>query len=231
MVILAIETATIVCSVAVLRGESIRASRTEIAPQRHAELLLPAIEYVMSRARVRPEDLDTVAVSIGPGSFTGLRIGLSVAKGIVEGTGCRLVPVPSAESAAYQVFRTGTRNHVSVIIPARKYEYYYARYGFGSPVPVALHMPEACSIDDLRAKLDSAGEDVIAGEGITRLLNDTSGDLAIEERLKESIDREYNIMSAESIGMFAPHHDPVGVEESEPLYIKHFQSGSVRNPV
>jgi tRNA threonylcarbamoyladenosine biosynthesis protein TsaB len=231
MTILAIETATVACSVAILRGESVLASRTEVAPQRHAELLLPAIMEIMADAGVKTEALDAVAVSIGPGSFTGLRIGLSTAKGIAVGTGCRLIPIPSALAVAFSVFRSGERNDVSVVIPARKFEYYYARYGFGMPVPVTLQNPVALAVDDLLKKLDDAHDDIISGEGLSRLVNETGDFISVQQRIRTSIKKKYNLATADSIGLLAPYHEPVDVAEAEPMYIKHFQSGSVTKPV
>ena len=91
-----------------------------------AEALVPLIEEVMSQSTLKMQELDCVAVSSGPGSFTSLRIGMSVAKGIAYGLGVPLVPVPTMPAMASSLqARAGS---VMAVIQARKGEYYYAAY-------------------------------------------------------------------------------------------------------
>ena len=81
-IILNIETSTSVCSVALSKGGKVIASRESPGERSHAALLTPYIEEVMKSSGISTEDLDGIAVSKGPGSYTGLRIGVSTAKGI-----------------------------------------------------------------------------------------------------------------------------------------------------
>ena len=83
MMILALETATLVSSVALASEERLLAELTTAARLTHSETLLPHIQKVLEMAGVERSELGAVAVSIGPGSFTGLRIGLATAKGVV----------------------------------------------------------------------------------------------------------------------------------------------------
>ena len=80
--ILNLDTATSVCSVALARDEKIIAQRINSEGRNHAALLTTFIEEVLGEASVQPDDLDAIAVSKGPGSYTGLRIGVSTAKGM-----------------------------------------------------------------------------------------------------------------------------------------------------
>jgi tRNA threonylcarbamoyladenosine biosynthesis protein TsaB len=91
-----------------------------------AETLVPLIEQVMTESALDRQQLDCIAVSSGPGSFTALRIGMSIAKGIAYGLGIPLIPVPTmpAMAASLQA-ESGT---VMAVIQARKGEYYYAVY-------------------------------------------------------------------------------------------------------
>src|SRR5262249_39328456 len=87
MRVLAIDTALDACSAAVLDTGAIIASETKIMTRGHAEALMPLIARVMDRAGVDFRELDRVAVTTGPGSFTGLRVGIAAARGIALATG------------------------------------------------------------------------------------------------------------------------------------------------
>src|SRR4026209_2728036 len=95
------ETATTWQSVAILSGERVLARCDQAAAGSHARLLLPAIDRVLSDAGVVPQKLDGLVVSIGPGSFTGLRVGLSVVLGIRTVTQVPLVVVPTLEGMGW----------------------------------------------------------------------------------------------------------------------------------
>jgi len=101
MNLLAIETSTEACSVALLCGERIVA-RSEIAPRRHAELLLPMCDAVLAEAGVARGALDAIAVGRGPGAFTGVRLAISAAQGIALALDIPVVPVSSLAALAMQ---------------------------------------------------------------------------------------------------------------------------------
>jgi tRNA threonylcarbamoyladenosine biosynthesis protein TsaB len=100
MNVLAIETATAVCSVALRAGGRVAAEETIEEMNVHAERLMSLIDSVSRRSLVPPRSFDAIAVSIGPGSFTGLRIGLSVAKGLCFALEKPLVAVPTLDALA-----------------------------------------------------------------------------------------------------------------------------------
>ena len=99
-VCLAIETATSVCSVALLKDDRLLAEASEVSVRRHNERLPGMVEEVLALGGVRSSDIDVVAISIGPGSFTGLRVGLSFAKGFAQGVDARVVPVETLDGLA-----------------------------------------------------------------------------------------------------------------------------------
>ena len=80
--LLAIETSSLVSSVALLHGDTLRAELTIQAKLTHSEQLMPHIADMLEKASVKKKDIDSIAVAVGPGSFTGLRIGLATAKGL-----------------------------------------------------------------------------------------------------------------------------------------------------
>src|SRR5678810_16965 len=84
MNLLALDTATEACSAALLIGEEV-IERSEIAPRRHAELILPMIESLLGEAGISRRQIDAIAVGRGPGAFTGVRLAISVAQGLALG--------------------------------------------------------------------------------------------------------------------------------------------------
>ena len=100
MKILGIETSTQMGSVALIDGTKLSAEYRLSLPLRHGEKLLPLIDALLKDTRMALSDLAAIAVSIGPGSYTGLRVGLATAKGLAMGTGLPLLPVSTLEALA-----------------------------------------------------------------------------------------------------------------------------------
>jgi tRNA threonylcarbamoyladenosine biosynthesis protein TsaB len=100
MRLLAIETATPAQSVALVEDARLLAELSYEAKGNRGGVLLPTVDQVLKTAGVAAGDLDVVAVSVGPGSFTGLRVGLATAKGLALGAGARLVGVSTLEALA-----------------------------------------------------------------------------------------------------------------------------------
>lgn len=121
MNLLAIETATESCSAALLAGDRLF-ERSEFAPRRHAELLLPMCEELLVEAGLARADLDLVAVGCGPGAFTGVRLAVSAAQGIALALDLRVVPVSSLAALAMQAPDNGA--DVLAVIDARMGEVY-----------------------------------------------------------------------------------------------------------
>ena len=126
VIILGIETATSICSVGVIREGIIIGETSLDVPFRHAEWIIPRIEQLFSDSGIESETLDGVAVSIGPGSFTGLRVGLSAAKGIALGLGCPLAAVPTLNAIARQAPQNTER--LWSLIPSIREEVFVCQY-------------------------------------------------------------------------------------------------------
>ena len=109
MSILSIDTSSQVSSVAVLSAERVAAELSMQGALTHSETLMPHIGTALEMARVKKEELDGIAVSIGPGSFTGLRIGLAAAKMMAYALHIPLIAVPTLEALAHHTICEGVR--------------------------------------------------------------------------------------------------------------------------
>ena len=134
--ILCLETATTVCSVALCSRQGVIASKESIEGRSHASLLTVFIDDLLRESGLRISDLEAVAVSKGPGSYTGLRIGVSVAKGIAYATSLPLIAVDTPE-AMFSGFISAERENFiftdsDIFCPsmdARRMEIYYSLFG------------------------------------------------------------------------------------------------------
>ncbi|MFH1502682.1 MAG: tRNA (adenosine(37)-N6)-threonylcarbamoyltransferase complex dimerization subunit type 1 TsaB [Candidatus Eisenbacteria bacterium] len=143
MRILTIDTSTTVEAAAVVDGERVLSERAILAGRGRADELVAAVAGALSDASTRLADLDGVAVSVGPGRFTGLRVGLATAKGLTAATGLPLLPVPTLEALAASAFDPGERGEtdVSLVCPmldARRGEVYAALFRRGAAMERVL---------------------------------------------------------------------------------------------
>ena len=129
--ILCLDTATDICSVALTRAAQVVAYRENGDGNSHARTLLPFVEEVLNEAGVQPQDLAAVAVSMGPGSYTGLRIGTSTAKGL-----CYALEIPLIAVPTLQIIAAGASKNLSdtqdvtfcPMLDARRMEVFTAQY-------------------------------------------------------------------------------------------------------
>jgi tRNA threonylcarbamoyladenosine biosynthesis protein TsaB len=127
MRLLAIETATEACSAALWIDGAVR-TRFEIAPRRHAELILPMCDSLMNEAGIAPPQLDVVAFGRGPGAFTGVRIAVGIAQGIAFASGLPVVCVSTLAAIAQEVISQTYSTRVLAAIDARMGEIYWGYY-------------------------------------------------------------------------------------------------------
>lgn len=131
MRVLGLDSSTLVAGIAVIEDEKVIMEGFLQTRKMHSERLLPLIDTWMRQAELSLEELDGIAVTIGPGSFTGLRIGISTAKGLAQGLGKPLVGTPTLDVLALNL--AGASGLICPILDARKGEVYTAVYC--SPAP------------------------------------------------------------------------------------------------
>lgn len=167
----AFETATETVGVAVRTIEGLQAELSLTGRRRHVETLTPALEHLLSQVGIEARDIGVVAVDLGPGLFTGLRVGVSAAKGLAQALGIGVIGLTSLDILTAAAASAGLGGRILSAVDARRGEV-FASLGIVDPSgavveqgPVQLLTP-----DDLAARLSAlSGEPVVAvGDGAQR---------------------------------------------------------------
>lgn len=164
MLILGIEAAAKVAGAALWRDGQIISEEMVNGMLTHSETLMPMIDRVMKSVSVEPEALTAIALSAGPGSFTGLRIGAATAKGLALGLDIPLVPLSTLEALAYQAALAPGR--IVPMMDARRGQVYTAVYRWENDRLQTIWEPEAVTVETLRERLTAEAEPaVLVGDG------------------------------------------------------------------
>ena len=161
MRILGIETSTTTGGVAVVSEEGVIAQYSLNIEVKHSERLMATIDRVLSDSRLSLADVGGIAVSIGPGSFTGLRVGLATAKGLAFATGKPVAAVPTLRALAWNL--PFAAHPVCPLFDAKKKEVYAALYRFDGPALVQVADERVRPLADLLNTL--GGATVFTGDG------------------------------------------------------------------
>lgn len=229
-VILNIETSTKVCSAAVTAEGMIMRHFEDYEGRNHAALLSDFIKGCLDFLAEKELKLDAVAVSMGPGSYTGLRIGLSEAKGLCYALDIPLIGVNTLELMATRVmFSTDSVDPDSILVPmidARRMEVYTAAYDFGL---AELIKPQPLILDEnAYADILASGRPVLFfGDGMEKSKAVIKADNAV---FVEGVDPLAVDMIALAERNFA-RREFLNTAYSVPLYLKDFQATKPRNRV
>lgn len=165
MFVLGIETATRVAGAAVVKDDRLVSERFVHNRKTHSQHLLPMIQQVLADADITPRELGGIAVSGGPGSFTGLRIGMAAAKSMAQVLRIPIAGVSTLEALALNV--AGVEGLICPILDARKQEVYTCFYKSRDGVPVPVSEPRAVSLPELQNMLSAVNEQVtLLGDGV-----------------------------------------------------------------
>lgn len=220
--ILAIETATDVCGAALVNGGGVVAERSAREKNIHSEQLLPMIDGILQDASLPLSAIDAVAVSIGPGSFTGLRIGLSTAKGLAMALQKAVIAVPTLDALAYEYCRAHPTDSGIVVCPlidAKRDEVFYSFYEFADGGMKGLSEYSIKSVARVGQDAEKYRSVVFIGDGTRKMEN--TGRAAGRHRFAPEI-----ICSPSSVGILAEKGGRrLTAEETstlEPLYLRDF---------
>ena len=161
MLILAFDCSGPGCAVALWRDGAVLAAERRAMERGQAEVLMPMIEEIMERAHVRYTAIDRLAVTVGPGSFTGVRVGLAAARGLALASAKTCIGVLTTEVIAAAARDSQAGGDVLVAIDTKRGDLYVQRF---SQMAVPLGAPLAMAVSDLQAWWGEAPV-IVAGDG------------------------------------------------------------------
>ena len=220
MKILAIESSSLVASIAIIDDDVMKAEYTVNFKKTHSQTLLPMINEVFKMIEDDVNTIDGVAISKGPGSFTGLRIGSATAKGIALSIEKPIIEIPTLEAMAYNFL--GIDKLICPIMDARRNQVYTGVYEFKENNLEIIKDQSALSIEDLIDFLTEIDRDVIfVGDGIPVFKEYISTNL---KKTHSFAPPHLNRQRAGSVGALAKIYFEKGIyvsaDEHTPEYIR-----------
>ena len=165
MKILALESSGLVASVAVWEDYKIIGEFSTNFKKTHSQTLLPMLDKVVQMLELKLEEIDAIAVSKGPGSFTGLRIGSATAKGLGLALDKPLIGVPTVDALAYNLY--GTKRLICPMMDARRAQVYTGLYTFEGGQFKIVCPQKACSLEEIAEQINALGkETILLGDGV-----------------------------------------------------------------
>ena len=207
MKLLAIDTTTNVLTVSVSDGEKILAEYYIDHQRTHSQKLMPVVDRIISDAGVDISECDCFAVANGPGSFTGIRIGLAAARNFAQATGKKVIPVCTLKALAFNA--SFTKGRVCAVLDARNNNLYCAVFSFRGKGCKTVLEPSFMSADELNAYLGLLrGKTFVVGE-----CDAVCGDSIVK------LDRRFNTPKASSVALAALQEKAVHYNSAEAFYI------------
>ena len=184
MKILALESSAAACSAALCEDEALVAQFFQNNGLTHSVTLLPMADDLLKRCGVTLEEVDLIAVAAGPGSFTGLRIGVAAAKGLAWPGNKPCAPCSTLESMAWCLAHTGLE--ICAVMDARRQQVYNARFRSTGDGLERLTPDRAIGLDQLAAELKKSGKpQILVGDGAV-LCYTALRDMGLDLRLAPS---------------------------------------------
>ena len=162
MKILALDTSALTATVAFLDGDTIVCEESTTTKLTHSQTIMPMIDDLLRKASLDISDIDLFACSVGPGSFTGLRIGIGTVKGLAYGCGKKVCAVSTIEALAYNLPFSDFL--IAPIMDARREQVYNALYRWENGKLITIDEPRAISIEELCSSLNE--KTVFVGDGV-----------------------------------------------------------------
>ncbi|HEY2331806.1 MAG TPA: tRNA (adenosine(37)-N6)-threonylcarbamoyltransferase complex dimerization subunit type 1 TsaB [Acidimicrobiales bacterium] len=218
MLILGIDTATPQVGCAIGGHEGVLASFSSAKGRRHAETLTPAIQFLCTQAHVELHEIGAIAVDVGPGMFTGLRVGIATAKAMASALRVPMIGVPSLDLLAFPVRRSSRR--IVSVVDARRAEVFYAFYRQVPGGMQRLSEMGCGSPQQLCSEIEATGEECLAvGDGALRYA-ELLGELDEVEVGEPGVAFPSAASLVELAHARALREDFVNPWELEPLYLR-----------
>lgn len=165
MKILALDSSGLVASVAIVEDDVVVAEYTTDFKKTHSQTLLPMLDEIVRMTELDLKEIDAIAVSAGPGSFTGLRIGSATAKGLGLALDKPLIGIPTVDALAFNLY--GTDKLICPIMDARRSQVYTGLYEYVNNTFTVLKEQRAITIAELLEELKGMKREVIfLGDGV-----------------------------------------------------------------
>ncbi|MFZ5516199.1 MAG: tRNA (adenosine(37)-N6)-threonylcarbamoyltransferase complex dimerization subunit type 1 TsaB [Candidatus Zhuqueibacterota bacterium] len=221
MKILAIDTSTEVLSLAVTEDKTLITELRSNIKRAHAEKLIPSIDWVLGQAHLTVAQIDCLAIAVGPGSFTGLRIGLAAVKGLAFSTGAAVVSVPTLDAFAYQSrFWPG---HICPLVKAQADEAYTALYRFEENRLVRRKEFRLITLKDLNQVIEE--RTLLINIGMKGVSDFIRGEVAEQVTIAPP---EFSLSSGYAVALLgyekATRRELENIDTLEPFYLKDFKA-------
>lgn len=172
MKLLSLETSAVAASCCVTDGDTVLSRAAACAGLTHSRTLMPMITEVLDAAQLTTNDIDAVAVAVGPGSFTGIRIGVATAKGLAFPADLPCVAVSALEGMAHCLAGLPLSGRVCAVMDARCKQVYTATFLIENGVLTRETPDEAIAVDDLFSRLQNVDTPVyLIGDGAEMCYN------------------------------------------------------------
>lgn len=162
--ILALDTATEACSVALLHNGLI-STLDEISPRSHTQRILPMVDELLTQANIQIKDVNYLVFGRGPGSFTGVRVGVSVAQGLAMGANLPVVAVSNLKAMAEEAYQKLGAEKVIALIDARMNEVYFAQFERNGEQWNEVEAEQVCSPEKAISQFQVSENVVVVGTG------------------------------------------------------------------
>ncbi|MGO5052579.1 tRNA (adenosine(37)-N6)-threonylcarbamoyltransferase complex dimerization subunit type 1 TsaB [Lachnospiraceae bacterium LCP25S3_G4] len=224
MRILALDSSGLVATVAIVEDEQTVAEYTVNYKKTHSQTLLPMLDEVVKMVELDLQTIDAIAISGGPGSFTGLRIGSATAKGLGLALQKPLIHIPTVEGLAYNMY--GCKELICPIMDARRNQVYTGIYQFEKEQMQTVEGQKAINIEELANQLNGLGSAVVfLGDGVPVYKEQLMNLLTIEYRFAPA---HMNRQRAASVGALAMEYylkgNMVTAVEHQPDYLRASQA-------
>lgn len=206
--LLSIDSSAVTASASLTDNETVINNRFENTGLTHSETLLPMIKDVLGDKTVA--DLDGIAITVGPGSFTGVRIGVSTVKGIAFGQNIKCYPVSTLEAIAHN-FENGI---ICAVMDARRMQFYNALFEVKDCKVKRLTEDRAISIEDLRNEIASYDSVIIAGDGAKLCYNN----IGLDNVVLSDEDKIYQ--NAVGVARASKYVEPISAGQLMPKYLR-----------
>ena len=225
MKILGIDSSGLVASAAILSDDTVVSEFTVNNKKTHSQTLLPMIEQVVKMAGIELEELDAIAVAAGPGSFTGLRIGSSTAKGMALALKKPILSIPTLEGLAYRLTPV-TDELVCPLMDARRNQVYTGIYQNKKEGIEAVRQQEAVAIEELIEQVNALERPVVfLGDGVPVQKEALEANITVPYRFAPA---HLNIQSASAVAALGVVYYKEGKSEDardhKPIYLRQSQA-------